>query len=89
MTSSNNYPQEDVRNVELTCTKDTNDVVAQYQWFKDDGAAITGAESAKYQLPDKKRANSGDYYCKVIATNVPPSPKSDALTVTFLCKFIS
>ena len=63
-------------------------MVDKYQWFKDDGAAITGAESAKYQLPDNKRANSGSYQCKVIVTNIPSEPKSDAMTVTF-GKFVS
>ena len=88
MATSNATPQVGISNVELTCNHDSNDVVASYEWFKDN-QKITGASKNKYQIPDKKTSNSGSYQCKVFATNVPPSPKSDALTVTFLCKFIS
>ena len=88
METSNATPQVDVSNVELTCTHNTNDVVNSYEWFKDN-EKINGASKSQYQIPDKKTSNSGSYQCKVFATNVPPSPKSDAMTVTFLCKFVS
>ena len=88
METSNATPQVDVSNVELTCTHDSNDVVDSYEWFKDD-EKINGASKNKYRIRDKKTSNSGSYQCKVIATNVFPSAKSDALTVTFLCKFVS
>ena len=86
MTSSNQNPQVDVSNVELTCTHASNDVVKSYQWFKD-GTQINTATAKKYQLPGKAKSDSGfKYKCIVVATYVPPSSFSDELTVTFLCK---
>ena len=88
METSNPTLKVGISNVELTCTHDSNDVVDSYEWLKDN-EKVNGASKSQYQIPDKKTSNSGSYQCRVIATNVPPSAKSDAMTVTFLCKFVS
>ena len=84
METSNESPQEG-DNVELTCVPVTSDDIRSYEWQKGN-EKIENANAVKYQLPGNKRDNSGPYHCKVNTEIVAPSPPSDALTVTFLCK---
>ena len=85
VTTSNGSPQEGVDNVDLTCVSATSDVISSYEWRKGN-VTIEKATDQKYQIPGNAKANSGSYQCKVITDTVPPSPLSDALSVTFLCK---
>ena len=69
----------------MTCDEATTDTPTVYEWYKGNDV-IGGAASKTYELPDNKRANSGNYFCKVTTTNRPISEKSDAKSVLFLCK---
>ena len=86
VTSNNNKPIENEDTVTLTCGEATSDTPTVYEWYKGSNE-IGGATSKTYTLSDNKRADSGDYACKVTTTNRPISEKSDGMTVTFLCKF--
>ena len=85
VTTSNEHPQVDVSNVELTCNAVSNDIIGSYEWRKDN-KKIDSATDKIYRIPGKAKTDSGSYQCRVFATYVPPSTLSDAKVVTFLCK---
>ena len=87
--SSNNYPVENVDNVNLTCVASTTDAITGYEWYKEDTKLNeTDGHTDTYLIPGNERSNSGSYRCKVSTTNAPISAISSPLTITFYCKLL-
>ena len=82
--ASNQIPMEGT-DVTLTCNKRTSDTVTGYKWYKG-GEEVHTSATDTYTLPDNKRANSGQYSCKVTTTYLQASPQSDRRSINFLCK---
>ena len=84
LTTTTSSPLEG-SSVTLTFTAVTTDNYEFHTWYKNN-IEIADARTSTYTLPNKTRVDDGSYTCTVATKTIGASPKSDNITIRYLCK---